>query len=504
MLRRKFTANILYNLLGGIVPLIIAFAAIPFLIRGLGTERFGVLTLIWTILAYFSIFDAGVGRAVTKFVAEHIAQGRNAEIPSLVWTAGALIAIVGIIGGGILAVTTPLVLASVLDIPSALQLETLNSFYCISVAIPFLVLSLGFRGVLEAQRRFDTVNLVLIPCRSLNYLGPVLLLQFAQRLDVIAAFLLLNQMVMAITLVYLCIRSISGVPHYSLLDKQYIRPLLSYGGWLTVSSIVSPFMEYIDRVIVGAMLTLSAVAYYTTPYESVSKLMFLPVAVTGVLFPVFSSLVVSRPEEAADSLFRAVKLLVITLVPLVLTLLLLSDTLLTAWVGAKFAQHSVGVLRWLIVGCLLFNALGRIFTNWTHAHNRPDVTAKVHLLELPVYLMLLWYLVHQYGIVGAAVAWVARALVDMIFLSWFSFCYLGNYHHHFLLLLRWLGLIVVACCAVVVLSELLPQLLIRLAMLLAILIVYSITTWRLILSADERQIALSQLTVIKSNIYPSR
>jgi O-antigen/teichoic acid export membrane protein len=57
--------NTLWNLAGSGLPLIAAAALISFMLQRLGNEAFGVLTLIWAIIGYFSLFDMGVGRALT-------------------------------------------------------------------------------------------------------------------------------------------------------------------------------------------------------------------------------------------------------------------------------------------------------------------------------------------------------------------------------------------------------------------------------------------------------
>ena len=64
--------NALINLMGYVLPLSAAVIAIPFLIVGLGRDRFGALTLIWTLFVYLSLFDLGISRALTKIVAERI------------------------------------------------------------------------------------------------------------------------------------------------------------------------------------------------------------------------------------------------------------------------------------------------------------------------------------------------------------------------------------------------------------------------------------------------
>ena len=65
---RTLARNTIFNLIGQIAPMLVAIFTIPVLIRVLGTDRFGVLTLAWLLVGYFSLFDLGIGRALTQLV----------------------------------------------------------------------------------------------------------------------------------------------------------------------------------------------------------------------------------------------------------------------------------------------------------------------------------------------------------------------------------------------------------------------------------------------------
>src|SRR5262245_59729652 len=84
---RLLARNTLWNLAGQCVPLFIGLITMPLLVRGLGTERFAVLTFAWLIVGYFSLFDLGLGRALTQMVAEREAADTNHQVTTLVWTA---------------------------------------------------------------------------------------------------------------------------------------------------------------------------------------------------------------------------------------------------------------------------------------------------------------------------------------------------------------------------------------------------------------------------------
>src|SRR5215472_15382345 len=95
---RLLAKNTLWNLFGSGAPMLVAVFCIPILIRGLGKERFGVLTLAWALIGYASLFDLGLGRALTQMVAKKLGTGEEREIPSLVWTSLLLMLVLGFAG----------------------------------------------------------------------------------------------------------------------------------------------------------------------------------------------------------------------------------------------------------------------------------------------------------------------------------------------------------------------------------------------------------------------
>lgn len=87
------------------------------------------------------------------------------------------------------------------------------------------------------------------------------------------------------------------------------------------------------------------------------------------------------------------------------------------WLGKDFANNSASVLQWLSVGVFI-NCLAQVVYALIQGRGRPDITAKIHLLELIFYLPFLWWALRYYGIVGAAFAWTLRATIDLILLLW--------------------------------------------------------------------------------------
>src|SRR2546422_10708076 len=128
--------NALINLLGQGLPLLVALLAVPPVVHGLGPGRFGLLSLAWAVLGYFTVFDLGLGRATTKFVAEALGAGDHDRVGEIAWSTLIAQAVLGVLGGLSLVALTPLLVARVLHLPPELEGEARATFYIIGAAVP--------------------------------------------------------------------------------------------------------------------------------------------------------------------------------------------------------------------------------------------------------------------------------------------------------------------------------------------------------------------------------
>jgi O-antigen/teichoic acid export membrane protein len=410
--------NTLINLVGRGIPLLFAVAAIPFVIDGLGTERFGVLTIVWIIIGYFGLFDMGLGRATTKFVADQEAQGAE-QLSPIILTSILLLVGLGVVGGGVIVLATPYLVQYILNIPPELVQETKSAFYVLSMSIPLVLGSIGARGALEAQQRFAIVNLIKVPASIINYVGPLLVLPFSNQLQHVVIVLIIARSITFVMYLYYCFKDDFTIRLAQYPVRKWIKELFSFGAWITVSNLISPLMVYIDRFILGAMMTMTAVAYYTTPYEMVTRLLIVGSSFMGVMFPAFSVYSLKKSEKLADLHQKSIRYLLLALVPVITFLVLSAEPLLYYWLGAEFAQNSTGVLQLLAVG-VLANSIGLVPYTMLQAVGRPDITAKLHIVELPIYLGMIWFFSQTMGIVGVALAWVVRVTFDGMLLLYFS------------------------------------------------------------------------------------
>ncbi|HEX6924113.1 MAG TPA: flippase [Longimicrobiaceae bacterium] len=472
--------NAVLNLLGQGAPMLVALVAIPVLIAALGTERFGVLTLIWVVIGYFSLLDLGLGRALTHLVAEKLGAGREEEIPALSWTALALVLALGAAGGLVAALLAPWLILEVAHLPAELERETVGAMYLLALSLPAVASTAALRGILEAAQRFDLVNALRVPLAAFLYAGPLLVLPFSNRLVPIVGVLLVGRLLGWAAHLWMCLRTLPQMRRVQV-DRLAVPALIRFGSWATVSNLVSPLMVYLDRFLIGGMVSVAAVAYYVTPYEVVTKLWVVPYAVVGVLFPAVAAVHAADSTRTGQLFRRSLQALLLVMFPVTLVLVTLAPEALDLWLGAEFARNSAPVLRWLAIGVFV-NSLAQVPYTVLQGMGRPDLTGKLHLLELPLYLVGLWLLVGRWGIVGAAAVWVLRIGVDTVALFALARQRLGRERG-----LQGLGGMVLGALALLLAGAAMPGTTSRLAYVIAVLVPFAVVAWRVGLRGRGRQ-----------------
>lgn len=408
--------NATWNLIGQCAPIAIALITIPLIVKGMGTDRYGMLTLAWMILGYFSLFDMGLSRALTKLVAENLGAGHRENLPGLIWTALLMMLTLGLAGGSILAVLSHWLTYSVLKIPPHLKVESLNTFYLLSLSVPVVICNTALRGVLEAQQRFKLVAMVNTPLGIFTYAGPLITLQFTESLFWMVVLLLVGRFVATLIYFVLCTVTVPELAYEYRFQRSLVRPLFSFGSWMTVSNIISPLMVNLDRFLIGAIISVSAVAYYATPFDVVMRILVIPTAITGVLFPAFSTSYAQDRGETVVLYNKGMKNIFLILFPIITLTILFANLGLDWWLGADFAQKSSGVLRLLAIG-VFFNGLARFPYSLLQGIGRPDLTTIIHLFEFPFYVFFVLILTNSFGIAGTAIAWMMRSIIDLVLLN---------------------------------------------------------------------------------------
>ena len=452
--------------------MIVAVFAIPLLIGGYGTERFGLLTIIWMGVGYFSLFDMGFGRALTKLISDRFGAGDLSDLRTLIWTALSIVFVLSIFGAGIISLGAEVLIRNVLNVEVTLQDEGIMAMRILAFGIPSVVLTSALVGILEAHQKFATITAVRVPLGILTFAGPLTTLQFSKNL-IWATTALVTARLFALVAYYFTAASVRPeLKHFSLPLKKYVAPLFHFGGWLTITNIVGPVMVYFDRFLIGAILTMTAVSYYVTPYEVLSRLQLLPNAMVTVLFPSFSVALIADKKRLVAIYSKASLILLLILLPVISASFLFASEGLQIWLGDEFRRIATPVVQWLSVGWLI-NALARMPLTVLQSAGRPDLVAKTHLLELLPYITVLWVLTNHYGIVGTAAAWSVRVFADTIILNLLASYKVPELKEAILRTMAWIILLILVFSC----GSIMASLLVRVVFFLTILCISVVLLW---------------------------
>lgn len=417
----RVLGNTGWNVLGYALPAVVALFAVPMLLDRIGTARFGILTLAWVVFGYFGLFDLGLGRATTRFMTSAFDTGRARDAQIIFWKSSLLNLLLGVVGGAVLAAGSS-GLVALLNVDSSLREETVSAFLFLALAVPSITLTSSFRGVLEARHEFKLVNAAQIPVSVLTYLGPLVAAHYTQSLPWVVSAIVWARLAGTVVLFILAIRRLPPGSRRPLGGSGWTGKLLGYGGWLSISNVIGPFLASADRFVIGSMSSMSSVAYYTAPFEALSRITILGQALGRTVLPIYSSS--ADIGHRQDLYLRYLSRLGMVSAIIASALLAFAQELLLAWLGEPFANRSTLVVQWLAIG-FSANGLAALPAAIIHGVGRPDVTAKFHLAQLPAYGVLLFVMVDRFGIAGAAFSWAARALVDTTMLVAYASAMLG-------------------------------------------------------------------------------
>ncbi|WP_231624590.1 flippase [Limnohabitans sp. 63ED37-2] len=400
------------------MPLLVAAVTVPALLDTLDKEKFGLLALAWGLIGYAGALDLGLGRALTQMVASLRGERRLVEIPDTLATASRITFVIGLIAGTLIALFALLGGASMIRTESTPEAEIQFAIFLLAIALPAQAMSATYKGLNEAFMNFKGISYLRAVLGIINFAGPYAVSFFTTQLHWLVSSLVISRIISLVIYKHLAAHCLQREPETqqpASYSPRIAKNLFTFGGWVTVSSVISPIMVQSDRFFIAAMISAAAVTTYVLPYEVVVQSLVLVGAISTVMFPGLSKLMQEKPDQWR-AYFRKWLLRVAAIMMFVCVFLaLFLPIIFKLWLGENMDYESLIIGRILCIGVFL-NSIGSMYYSAVQAKGRADLTAKIHIFELPVYSLALIMLAVHYGLKGVACAWSGRMLVDLILL----------------------------------------------------------------------------------------
>jgi O-antigen/teichoic acid export membrane protein len=413
--RSSLKKNVVLNVAGSVIPLAVAIVTVPLYLNSVGAARFGVLSLVWLFAGYFSLLDFGISRATVNMVArtpDTNLAGQQRVLWSALWINGGF----GLIGMVLVFPLAHYIFGTVRFDDPGLREELIASLPWLCLTVPLTLASAVLQGGLEARERFGVLNTLNVIGGLAVQLVPVwFAYQVSVQLDVLIPAIVCTRFVLFVVIVVVVHRSFPLGPPLRW-DRDAVRGLVSFGSWASVSGIISPVLEALDRFVIGAKLSATDVALYAVPFSIADKLRIVPRALVRAAYPRLSGL----PDQEALVLYRQlVSASLNIMTPVVLGAVVTSRHLLELWIGAPRDSVS-GVIAIVLVCGAWLNSMALLPFVYIQSRGRPNVTAIIHGAEFVPFVLMLFWLTTQYGVVGAALAWAGRMLMDCVLLCLYA------------------------------------------------------------------------------------
>lgn len=401
MIARGLAGGIAGNLWNAVLML----AVTPFLVRGLGIEAYGLVSLIAVLQVALGALDLGLASTVTR----EVARAREAD-------GDGGVRLVGSLG------TVYWLMAAVVGLALFLSAESVQSLLApakgipreeVTQAVELIAIHLALRwpvayyaGILAGRQRLGMLNALKSGSLTLRWLGGAVLVVFAPHLTGLLLWFISTALVELVAMAVAARCALPALPFGFVIDRSAIAKVWRFSGTMYAISLIAVLLTQIDRLVVGSFLGLEELGHYSIAYSLAAGTTLLQTALNAAALPAFAS---SSEESGRAALLRRYhKFSQITgwlMAPVAAALILFGDAVVTLWIDATTAAQAALPVALLAAGFLL-NALYSNAYLLGVACGHPGFFLRANVAGLFVYLAILGGGIAAFGIAGAALGWL--------------------------------------------------------------------------------------------------
>lgn len=401
--------NLLANYLGQGWTVLMGIVFVPFYIKYLGMEAYGLIGVFTVLQAGLTLLDMGMTPTLSREMARftggaHTAQSIRDLLRSLELVCMGVAFLMAL---GIWAASGWL--ASDWLRAEKLPVATLAQAFAIMGVVTALRFVEGlYRGAIVGLQRQVLFNIINALLATLRGFGAVGLLAFVS--PTIGAFFLWQGGLSLLTV------AIFAVVVYRTLPQAVYRPRFSltvlediwrFAAGMMATTFLALLLTQVDKVILSRLLSLGAFGHYTLAGAVAGSLSSLVGPITQAYYPRMTELLTRGDEEKLITTYhRGAQMVSVLVGSAAMMLILFGERIVALWTGNPSIAYNVAPLVAILALGTLLNSLMHIPYMLQLAHGWSSFAAKVNFVVVAVLVPAIFWATPRYGAIGAAWVWV--------------------------------------------------------------------------------------------------
>ena len=403
-------------LIGNIIP----FVYTPIMLRLLGQAEYGLYGIANSIMGYIGLLNFGIGGTIVRYLSKYRAEGdreQEARVAGLFLKIYSVVCVLILTAGFIFAANVEVYSRSLL--PD--EVETLRSLVILMTLNTAIFLPFGvFNSIVIAYERYIFSKLVGVLATVLSPILHLILLYMGYgSVGLVLGSTLLNFVTYGLYTWY-TLRRLELRPSFRPAAPGLLREILKFSAFVFLASIVDTLYWTTDKLIIGWAKGTKETAVYNIGATFNTYVTGLSSAISGLLVPKLTQMVVKdAPKEEFTRIFIKVGRLQFLIVSFIVSAFVaFGRQFIALWAGPEYHQaYYVALLTMIPVTIPLIQNTG---INILYALNRHQFRSTVYACIAVLNVVLTFWWVERYGIIGAAMATcIAYVIGNILIINWY-------------------------------------------------------------------------------------
>lgn len=390
---------------------IIGLLYMPFMLRMMGQEEYGLYSLVVSVVAYLTVLDLGFANAIVRYTAKLRAENNIDEQYKMFGMFFILYCGIGVIAfiiglGFYFNIDT--LFSSTMNLEELSKVRTMMLLMVFNVAITFPMSIWG--AIITAYENFVFQKMINIARIILNPIVMIILLSMGYKaVAMVVVITIFNIITLCINAWY-CYYKLHIKVKFSRFKWDFIKEVSVYSFWIFLGVIMDRIYWSTGQFVLGIFVGATAVAVYAIAIQLQHIFMSFSTAISGVFLPKITAMITkdNNDEAVSDLFIRTGRIQYLIMAFILFGFILFGKQFIILWAGQDYEDSYIIALLFFIP--LTIPLIQNLGVTILQARNQMKFRSLLYLIIALCSLGISIPLSKLYGGIGCAIG-TALALI---------------------------------------------------------------------------------------------